>query len=347
LATSTGLSYINEHWRDRIDHAYSTSTDSRAITVLFCTFRDLEATYGWAIYIYSFDACVFEDCLFMSCSSTVHGGAIFCDALHDIKFCCGVSCSAGYHGGFSWVEAGVNDYYDFFDNSFLDIQTVDSGTFFCYDVPKSFRFERSNWTSCSASVAGSALKIESDKAVSQNAYLVICALTGENGVDTSCKTQLILEYGNFFNNIFSTAGALLYGRSYGMVLHWGIFCNNSRDILMTGSVGASFYVKYCVFSGAFPSGNGIVMATLCFANSLTKSWVIVGVTNRPECPTNSPTASPEMTPRPTATPSVRFAASRPVVWTVVFAESTSLRGRGVVSVSPRGKRENRPHVIEK
>jgi hypothetical protein len=157
--------------------------------------------------------------------------------------------------------------------------------------------------------------------------LLLFDLTGKTGVDSYSSEPIGLSCVN---------RALLWAHTIGFSVTGGIFRGNTREIAFEGSPSCPFRLNNCVFSGDFlAEGGWYSLSGACRENAVTESWAIRGVGDRPECPTNSPTASASV--------------SRPFAPSKCFKQSDGLAVSRVPTATVRagvseGHRESSEHA---
>jgi hypothetical protein len=302
------------------------NNENKDILVTECWFRDVsDSGNGGAIYMWHYGNFRVQSSLFQRCSSGRDGGAVWADTNWvDILSSCVTECLSAGDGSVLCCDPD-NGNSDCYDDSFLGTVSKASGSVFGTDKVN-LQFARVNFTACEAFTRGSAIATRDPTLTFNASHLILLALRGSTPIDSHCGSVLAVSQCNFYENLMSEGGAVLWGDSHGLSLSECIFRNNAgnRLIGMTNTPSASnrFAFTNCVFDADYPSNADLAsIGPGCHSNSETVSHEIYGVVGFGECPTNSPTATASHTPTETAshtpsgTPSSLFRPSSPIMYT--------------------------------
>jgi hypothetical protein len=262
VAVISHWDYTGETRTQRISHSddcthsewFCTPADLR---VTGCSFHDISTDgNGGAVYFWSYGDFRVSSSLFVRCSSTAAGGAVWADTeWFDILGSCAVSCSAGVDG--SVVYCGPDDgNNDFFDDSFVNDFASRDGTI-CADDDQPFHFARINFTSCEAVNSGSAFVMRDSSLTFDATNLILLSLRGRSGIESRCGSVRTLSLSNIYDNSMTTSGSVLWSQTHGLSVSQCIFRDNVDNLLigMTNIPSSSnrFTFSDCVFSDEYPS----------------------------------------------------------------------------------------------
>jgi hypothetical protein len=191
-----------------------------------------------------------------------------------IRRCCGSICTTT--GAGSFVALAGRGLHDFEETSAVS-STVSQGSgtialgIPILDAVPSVRLADVNFTSCYASVDGSAFVIGGLAAPFAATRLIFSRLLGGSVIYTASQSDSSLTFSNVYNN---TGGLVCF--RYGFTVDSCIFNNNTRDLSFVQDISWRFFtLSNSVFSGDLPdldiwsgSGNAAQLVTASYAIAL-------------------------------------------------------------------------------